>query len=171
MKNNVIDLSKSYNDNMLLEENKCFSNIIEGVIATGKVDDKYSFLLDTDNVANIILLSILNFRDKMADDEKNGTWPVDHPRSEHLNCNLHCKFSKSLYQNYFNNIGKMFNMLPLKEAFSLIKGFGMQTIVDLNLDETDGFKDVMNEALRMSGFGGKYTPPTPVYGDKFPSWW
>ena len=152
----MINMRKTYAENISQEDNKCYAKIVDDLISTGKISDKYSMLLDTDGVVNVIVLSLLKITQELKTDGEEF--------HKHLKCKANTLCGHETYRWYNTSrktkysdlstapfvkkvgiVGEMFKTLPKEIKEKILFGVGIDMIVNLALDETKGFMEPLVE--------------------------
>lgn len=135
----MIDVKLTYERNISREENIHYQKMVEGIIETGEIDAE----LNTDDIANIIALSLLRI------------WDTEHPNRDHL-----ITGSESIKQ--VENVLKLYETLPLDLKERLLFSFGYDMVMSIGLDEYKEVDDVLRIIARKKHAGH-------TVGEKYPN--
>lgn len=140
----MIYLSKSYKENISIPENKHYASLIDNLIKNGVIGEKYLLLLSTDDIANIVILSVLCIKEWNYDLLFDK---IDERKKINTGCSLIYKDGKSWCHKQnspLHKISELYNILPQQIKEQILFSFGMNIIISLGLDEIDNFKNVIN---------------------------
>lgn len=119
----MINLKLGYSENIAREENAHYKKMVGSLINDGKLDDKLNLFLDTNDMVNIMTLSMLKMIEHCA--PKFVYWP---------------NFPKAV-----DGISNLFISLPAEIKEQVILSYGLEIIINTGLDDIPVFYDVMVE--------------------------
>lgn len=155
----MIYINKSYTDNINKGENKHYEKIVESLISTGTFDEKYKMLFDANDIFTIITLALLHIRDvpseywiRRQEAIKRHDIAMRHAlasqrgptKEQYQEYRLHANYWKDNYK-HINEISDLFGTLPTEIREQALFSYGLEMLVNMNLDEIGSFRQTTKE--------------------------
>lgn len=125
----MIDQEISYANNIEKEDSKHYKLLVDKLVDTGEMDAKYTLLMDSNDISNIILLSLLKIRDL----------PEDRMVRDARGYALYHKKEFNIL-----NVDKLFGSLNQEYKERICYALGLNIIITLGLDELPEFAHAMH---------------------------
>src|ERR1700722_1971311 len=151
----MINLSKSYTENISAPDNKCYEPIINQILNEGKISEIRSLLLDAGDIANIVVLYCM-----MAYEVYNSPGDTKKPARIEYDSNGKAvyiasefphtiqKFKDKVMLQLGTGISDLFTSLDFEIKKQIIFSLGLYRVVSLGLDCIGEFSRVCEEMSR-----------------------
>jgi hypothetical protein len=144
----MISMDKTYEENISRKENRYCAKLVEKLISTGEIDEKYKPLMDTQTIINIVLLALI-YMNCMPD----GKIPIKGQMAQHIT-------KKGMAA--LERIGTLFSSLPQNIREQLIFSLGLDFIVINRIDEIEPYESTMKEVSKRFRLTPNAAKPLPL---------
>lgn len=144
----MIQVKKSYQENISSEENKYYERLIQHAVAFGTIEDKHQILLQSSDVANIFMLMILYLQDRsVVEKEEDVNVGFSNGQAVIHNQSVKQKVRTKipLTEQEYSNIGKIFILMPDELRESVLFSLGLEIVVGMSLDEIPEIEQTLKE--------------------------